>query len=286
LAAGGAAVEAETMSGRRDIRLFLADVDGALVTNDKVLTEAAKEAARDLRRAGIALAITSGRPPRGMSMLIEPLALEGAIAGFNGGVFVNPDLSVIESHLLDPATAKQALDLILGQGLDAWVYTADEWLIRDKKAPHVDREAWTVKFDAKIVASFSDAHLAHAVKIVGISDDLELVAACEKAAQKVLGKKASAARSQPYYLDVTSPEANKGVVVETLSKLMKIPPAQIATMGDMPNDVSMFRKSGLSIAMGNASDAVKAQASAVTDSNENEGFAKAVRKFILRRDAA
>ena len=274
------------MSGQRDIRLLLADVDGTLVTQDKVLTDQTVAVAQGLREAGITLAITSGRPPRGMSMLIAPLALEGAIAGFNGGVFVNPDLSVIESHLLDPETSKEALDLILGQGLDAWVYTADEWLIRDATAPHVAREAWTVKFDAKIVASFSDAHLASAVKIVGISDDLDLVAACEQAARKALGKKASAARSQPYYLDVTSPEANKGNVVETLSKLMNIPPAQIATMGDMPNDVSMFLKSGLSIAMGNASDAVKAQASAVTDSNENEGFAKAVRKFVLRRDAA
>ena len=48
----------------------------------------------------------------------------------------------------------------------------------------------------------------------------------------------------------------------------------------------MFRKSGFSIAMGNSSDEVKAQASAVTDSNENEGFAKAVRKFVLRAAAA
>jgi Cof subfamily protein (haloacid dehalogenase superfamily) len=274
------------MSKHRDIRLVLADVDGTLVTQDKVLTEAAKEAARELRHVGIALAITSGRPPRGMSMLIEPLALETAIAGFNGGVFVNPDLSVIESRTLDPMIAKQALDLILGQGLDAWVYTADEWLIRDPKAPHVAREAWTVKFDAKLVASFTDAHLARAVKIVGISDNLDLVASCEKAAQNALGGKASADRSQPYYLDVTHPQANKGMVVGTLSKLLNIPPAQIATMGDMPNDVPMFRKSGFSIAMGNSSDAVKAQASAVSDSNENEGFAKAVRKFVLRQAAA
>ena len=273
------------MSAQRDIRLVLADVDGTLVTSDKVLTEAAKDATRELGHAGIALAITSGRPPRGMSMLIEPLALKTAIAGFNGGVFVNPDLSVIESHALDPAAAKEALKLILGQGLDAWVYTEHEWLIRDRKAPHVAREAWTVKFDAKLVPSFTDAHLAHAVKIVGISDDLELVASCERAAQNVLGRKASAHRSQPYYLDVTHPQANKGTVVATLSRLLNIPPAQIATMGDMPNDVPMFRKSGFSIAMGNASDAVKAQASAVTDSNENEGFAKAVRKFVLRRDA-
>jgi hypothetical protein len=114
-----------------------------------VLTEAAKAAARALHDAGIVLAITSGRPPRGMSMLIEPLALKGAIAGFNGGVFVNPDLSVIESHTLDPATAKETVKLILGQGLDAWVYTEEEWLIRDKEAPHVARETWTVKFDAQ-----------------------------------------------------------------------------------------------------------------------------------------
>src|SRR6185312_488609 len=123
------------------------------------------------------------------------------------------------------------------------------------------------------------------VKIVGVSDDLDLVATCEKAAQKSLREKASAARSQPYYLDVTNPRANKGTVVATLSTRLNIPMEQIATIGDMPNDILMFRKSGFSIAMGNASDAVKAQASAVTDSNENEGFAKAVRKFVLRSAA-
>ena len=269
------------MSAGPDIRLLLADVDGTLVTQDKVLTEAAIAAARALRDAGVALAITSGRPPRGMSMLIKPLALQGAIAGFNGGVFVNPDLTVIESHTLEPQAAAEVLKLILDEGLDAWVYTADEWLIRDRNAPHVAREAWTVKFDPKVVASFTAEHLAHAVKIVGVSDDLGQVAAAEKAAQDALGGEASAARSQPYYLDVTHPQANKGAVVTTLSRLMDIRPEQIATIGDMPNDVLMFRKSGFSIAMGNASDEVKAQASAVTDSNEDEGFAKAVHKLLL-----
>ena len=269
------------MSGHPDIRLLLADVDGTLVTQDKVLTDAAKAVVRELHDAGIAFAITSGRPPRGMAMLIAPLALRTPIAGFNGGVFVNPDLSVIESHALDPTTAKQAVALILEQGLDAWVYTEDEWLIRDPNAPHVAREAWTVKFDATVVASFTDAHFAHTVKVVGVSNDLDRVAECEKVAQRTLGQRASAARSQPYYLDVTHPLANKGTVVDTLSKRLNIAPAQIATIGDMPNDVLMFRKTGVSIAMGNSSDEVKAQASAVTDSYENEGFAKAVQKFVL-----
>jgi hypothetical protein len=274
------------MSQERDIRLLLADVDGTLVTSEKVLTEDAMAAAHDLRAAGIVLAITSGRPPRGMQMLIEPLALQAPVAGFNGGVFVHPDLSVIESHTLDPTIAEETLELILDRGLDAWVYTEDAWLIRDRNAPHVAREAWTVKFDAEVVASFTPAHLARAVKIVGVSDDRDLVAACERAAQEKLGANASAARSQPYYLDVTHPQANKGNVVATLSKLLRIPSEQIATIGDMPNDVLMFRKSGFSIAMGNASDEVKSQANATTDGNENEGFAKAVRKFLLHRDPA
>lgn len=263
------------------ISLVLADVDGTLLTKDKVLTSRAADAVKALAAADIAFAITSGRPPRGMAMLIEPLALRTPIAGFNGGVYAHPDLSVIESRTLDPATAKKAVALILDQRLDVWVYTVDEWLIRTLDAPHVAREAWTVKFNAKVVPAFTDAHLAHAVKIVGISDDLDLVAACEKLVQKTLGQKASAARSQPYYLDITHPQANKGAVVATLCRLLNIPPEQIATFGDMPNDVLMFRKSGLSVAMGNSSDEVKAQASAVTDSNEEEGFANAVRKFVL-----
>ena len=270
------------MNGHKDIKLLLADVDGTLVTQDKVLTDQSVAAAQELRDAGVMLALTSGRPPRGMSMLIVPLKLEGEIAGFNGGVFVKPDLSVIESHLLDFAAARETLQLILDQGLDAWVYTEKEWLIRDAKAPHVARETWTVKFDAKVVSGFTDDHLKNAVKIVGVSDDLDKVAACEKLAQQKLGDKASAARSQPYYLDVTHQQANKGAVVLSLAKLQNISPEQIATIGDMPNDVLMFRKSGFSIAMGNASDEVKSQASAVTDSNQDEGFAKAVRKFILK----
>jgi hypothetical protein len=269
------------MSGK-DIKLLLADVDGTLVTQDKALTEQAIAASRELHAAGITLALTSGRPPRGMSMLIEPLKLQGAIAGFNGGVFVNPDMSVIDSHLLDFKVAKETLQLILDQGLDAWLYTEKDWLIRDAKAPHVARETWTVKFDARVVKQFSDEQLKDAAKIVGVSDDLDKVAACEKLAQQKLGDRASAARSQPYYLDVTHPQANKGGVVLMLAQLNKIKPEEIATIGDMPNDVLMFKKSGLSIAMGNASDEVKSQATEVTDSNQDEGFAKAVRKFILK----
>ena len=275
---------ADGLAARGGISLLLADVDGTLVTEDKVLTERARAAVHRLHEAGVRFAITSGRPPRGMAMLIEPLALDTPIAGFNGGVYVAPDLSISGERTIAPEAARRAFDLMREQGLDVWVYCGNEWLIRDPAAAHVEREAWTVKFSPTVVDDFADA-LQRAAKIVGVSDDHELVRRCESDIRKALGTSASAARSQPYYVDVTHPEANKGAVVEHLSTALGIPSERIATIGDSPNDMLMFRKSGLSIAMGNASDEVKRQADVVTDSYNDEGFAKAVERFILRSDA-
>jgi Cof subfamily protein (haloacid dehalogenase superfamily) len=263
------------------ISLLLADVDGTLVTHDKVLTEGAQSAVRRLREVGIRFAITSGRPPKGMAMLIDPLRLDTPIAGFNGGVFVQPDLAIIEERTLPPDVAAKTIDLILNHGLDVWAYAGNDWLVRDPKAPHVDRESSTVKFLPRVVGDFGGV-LDKIVKIVGVSDDHDLVKRCEADAQARLGDGATAARSQPYYLDVTHHDANKGFVANYLSRVIGIPPAEIATIGDQPNDVLMFHRSGFSIAMGNASDDVKRQASATTDSCDDEGFAKAVVRFILR----
>ncbi|MGZ4821496.1 MAG: Cof-type HAD-IIB family hydrolase [Terriglobales bacterium] len=263
-----------------NIRLVIADVDGTLVTQNKILTPRAIEAVQRLRQAGIAFSITSGRPPLGMQMLIAPLALTEPIAAFNGGVLVRPDLSVISQNFVPANTGARVIEAILRHGLDVWVYTDRDWLVRDASAAHVAREQWTVRFAPTVVPDFAP-HLDRVAKIVGISDDLPAVAACEADVQRDCGNQVSAARSQPYYLDVTHPDANKGHVVTALSELLSIPPAQIATIGDMPNDVLMFRKSGLSIAMGNASADVQRQAQFVTTSNEEEGFAKAMEKLIL-----
>jgi Cof subfamily protein (haloacid dehalogenase superfamily) len=207
------------------------------------------------------------------------------VAGFNGGVFVKPDMTIMEEHVLTADVARRALDVILHHRMDAWVYSGKDWLVRDRNAPHVAREQWTVKFAPTVIADFNEV-LDNAVKIVGVSDDHDLVVHCEKDAQDALGTGASAARSQPYYLDITHPDANKGTVVTTLSRLLSVPVSEIATIGDMPNDVLMFRKSGLGIAMGNASPDVQAQADMVTDSYDDEGFAKAIEQFILHREGS
>jgi Cof subfamily protein (haloacid dehalogenase superfamily) len=262
------------------VRLLLADVDGTLVTNDKVLTERSVEAVRRLHEAGVLFAVTSGRPPRGMEMLIEPLALSTPIAAFNGGLVVQPDMSVIDQKVIPEALVAQIVGLIDSSGLDVWVYRGPNWYVRDLDAPHVAREAFTVQFKPTLVDSL-DGITDDVAKIVGVGDDHDLVASVTAAAHDRFGDHVSAARSQPYYADVTHPDANKGEVLKFLSARYGIAPQEVATIGDQANDVLMFAHSGLSIAMGQSDREVQRAARRVTDSNQEEGFATAVERFIL-----
>jgi Cof subfamily protein (haloacid dehalogenase superfamily) len=262
------------------IRLLIADVDGTLVTQQKVLTDRALQAVQSLRNADILFAVTSGRPPRGMEMLVEPLDLQTPISAFNGGIIVNPDMTVIEQRVLPEQLVPALIELMKSFELSAWIYRGADWYVLDPKGPHVDREAWTVKFQPTVVSSFDD--LTHGVaKIVGVSDDHEAVAKATAAAHDRFGDHVTAAASQPYYLDVTHPLANKGEVAKYLTRRYHLATEEVATIGDMPNDVLMFAHSGLSIAMGNADPEVQRAARRVTATNEKDGFAEAVSRFVL-----
>jgi hypothetical protein len=268
---------------RPRIELVLADVDGTLVTDDKQLTERAIAAVRSLKEAGVKFAVTSGRPPRGMQMLLEPLQLELPLAAFNGGLFARPDMTVIEERSIDPALVPEIVELIGEHQLDVWLYRGSDWLLRDAHAAHVKKEADTVDFAPTVLDSLEgiDERIA---KIVGIGDDPARMAKAEADARERFGEHVSAARSQPYYLDVTHPEANKGAVLHHFSREYGIPLERIATLGDQPNDMLMFKGAGMSIAMGNAGEEVKAAATHVTASNEDEGFALAIERYVLGED--
>jgi len=263
------------------VRLLLADVDGTLVTSDKTLTDRAIAAVHALGEAGVVFAITSGRPPRGMAMLTGPLGIQTPIAAFNGGLLVDRDMSVVEQRVLPEDLVRPVAALLADYALDVWVYRDADWYVPDPAGAHVAREAATVRFEPKVMTSL-DGLTGRVAKIVGVSDDLDAVARAARAAHDQFGDHVTAARSQPYYLDVTHPQANKGAVAQYLSARYHIPAEAIATIGDMPNDVLMFAHSGLSIAMGNASPDVQRAARRITASNDEEGFATAVERFILR----
>ncbi|MGJ4953462.1 HAD family hydrolase [Bradyrhizobium sp. HKCCYLS20291] len=265
------------------IALVVSDVDGTLLTKDKVLTERAAKAARELRDSGIAFTITSSRPAIGMGFLIAPLQIDLPVGPFNGSSMIGPDMRPIEQSLIPADAVERCIGLLHQHGIDIWVFTADAWLTRNPDGGYVPNEQRAIRADPTIIDDFSP-YLSNACKIVGSSSDFELLAACEGEMQTLLGSEATAIRSQSYYLDVTPPGRDKGTFVTAMAQRLGIPLDAVATIGDMHNDVAMFKVSGLSIAMGNASDDVKSHAKRVTTSNQDEGFANAM-EMILAENA-
>ena len=261
------------------IALVVSDVDGTLVTTEKLMTDGARAAVRKLREAGIGFTIVSSRPTIGMDFLIEPLAITLPIGAFNGSSIVDAQLKPIEQHLIPAATAQRSLDVLNEFGADIWLFTNDKWLTRNPDGEYVGHEKRAIKHDPTIVTDFTP-YLTGACKIVGASSDAAMLRRCEAAMQQAVGDQAIAVRSQTYYLDVTPPGHDKGTFVEAMARRLGIATDAVATIGDMQNDLAMFAKSGISFAMGNATDDVKARATHVTDSNERDGFAAAIETVL------
>lgn len=264
------------------IRLVLSDVDGTLVTPTKELTREAIRAVQRLNDDGIFFALTSGRPPKGLAMFIEPLNITTPLAGFNGGLVVNRAFDILQELTIRDDLVGAIIDTLSDAGVSVWVYQGTDWFVLDLNGAHVAHESAVCQFAPSQLANFDQVR-GDIVKIVGVSDEPTRMASATVALDAAFAREVSATNSQTYYLDVTHQDANKGGIVDYLASAYKLDRSEIATIGDMDNDVLMFERSGVSIAMGNASDDVKAQASYATSSNEENGFALALERFVLNR---
>jgi Cof subfamily protein (haloacid dehalogenase superfamily) len=264
------------------ISLVISDVDGTLVTSQKRVTERTRAAVAALHARDIRFTVVSSRPPFGLRMLIDALGITIPVAAFNGGAIVSPALQILNQRGIDRDVARNIVAFLDGQRVGVWLFTGEEWLTRDLGGAHVSHETITVQQRPRLVENF-DAVLDQAGKIVGVSNDFARLQAIERDARARFATRASAVRSQPYYLDFVAPAVDKGLAVRELAEGTGVPLGEIVTLGDMENDVPMFHQAGFSVAMGNASDSVKGEARETTLSNDEDGFAAAVEKFILPR---
>ena len=153
----------------KKISIVLADVDGTLVDSQKRITQRAKAAIQKLSDAGIKFAVTSGRPPRGMTMIADQVKLSAPIAAFNGGMLVDPGtMKVLTQQTLDDETARAVIERIDGYGLDVWVYAGVDWYLRNINAPHREKEERTVQFAPIEVKDFGAAFKQGVAKVVGV----------------------------------------------------------------------------------------------------------------------
>jgi len=267
------------------VKLVVSDIDGTLVNNARELTPRARKAVFALREAGIRFTVISARPPSGVAPLMAALQIVEPVACFNGALFVNPEHKPVAEKTMRPEDVLRVGHTIQSYGLDVWLYSPQGWFVSNLHGPHVEHQTWLVQLQPQAIREL-EALSTGVWKMVGVSDTFDTVVRCEAQLQQDLSLQVSATRSQSYYLDVSHRDANKGAALEQIARLTGVPNAKIATIGDMPTDVFMFKGSGISIAMGNASADVQSAATYITASNEEDGFAVAMERYFLARNSA
>lgn len=268
------------MSDAPAVTLVISDLDGTLVDKQKKLSQATIDAVDRLRAAGIGFTIISARPRSGMMPIAAALDLDAPMGAFNGGTIFHRDGTVLMQQRIDPEIVHAMFALVGDAAVDRWLFADDHWHASTDHGLHVDHERIASDRAPIVTTDFTPLY-DRADKLTFVSDDPVLLGGLHDRARAAFGDRATVAQSQTYYLDVTALRANKGDGIAQLAAAMHTPLGGVAVIGDQYNDLPMFARAGLAIAMGQAPAEVRAQARYTTASNEDDGVAHAIDEIVL-----
>lgn len=267
-------------------KLIVLDLDGTLTNSEKEITPRTKAALMQAQEAGVKVILASGRPVAGIAPLAEELQLKrygGFILAFNGGKIIDckEQKTVCESIL--PGHLIPELHRIAGEnGVTILSYNDRAIITENPDDPYVAVEANLNKMPVERAASFPAAICFPVPKCL-IVGDAEKIVRLETLIQQRFGGAISAYRSEPFFLEVMPLNIDKAQSLGRLLDLIGIGRAETIACGDGYNDLTMIRFAGLGVAMANAQPAVREAADYITLSNEEDGVAQVVDKFVLHR---
>ena len=266
------------------ISLVVTDLDGTFLNDKSEISPRALAAAQALPAQGVHFTICSARPTWAVVSIAEQSGVTLPFGALNGSVILNSQLQVLKQHLLGPRRTRKSIEFFRSRGVNVLLMTATDWYVLDRNGDFVEEEVRVCKREPHVVESF-EPYLSQTVTIVGVSKDAERISSLQRELATRYGKGASVVRSNPNYVNVTNAKANKGSFVRWVSRTLRVPKAQIACLGDMPSDARMFPWCRLGIAMGNAPEEVKSQATYVAGHHAEDGWAKAIEELVLNKVA-
>ena len=266
------------------IKLIATDIDGTLLSSERIITERSLRAIRAAREKGITVAIATGRFPENAYMLLEDYGLRLPIIGVNGARIVDESLQEISSHEMNPAAVGETLNVLLNAGSDFFIFgdhaicTATRQRLHHSELSHGDRIK-ALGFQYYHGKEEVEEFVArHAVYKFFVCDNMPL-----PPIRQALSAVAGIDLTQSWYnnIEIMPAGVDKGQGVRDMARAMGLSMDQVMTLGDQSNDIPMLKAAGWGVAMGNASEETKSAARFVTASYAEEGFAKALETYAL-----
>lgn len=260
--------------GRRGLAF---DLDGTVLRSDHTVSRAVAAVIAQISARGIPIVLVSARPPRSVLAIARALGLAGRMVSLNGALIADTSGSIIDANLLGARAVSGVLEAMPGYpDLTAHYYRRFDWLTTGYD-DGVHSETKIVGFSPTVVADREAIADISKIMIVGPAASLERLEAEIAIADWVV----TAHRSKPTYLEVTSIGVTKAAGLEAVAKANGLALTDFTAFGDGDNDVSMFQACGYGVAMGNASERLKAVADVVIGTNDEGAIAHYLAENVL-----
>lgn len=268
-----------------DYKMIVLDLDGTLTNRDKIITKHTKEVLKQAMERGKIVVLASGRPTCGVTPLAEELELEkygGYILSFNGGVIQNcRTKEIVAKQMLPVEINRKIAELAEKEQVALMSYEESDIITSDEENPYVQLEAKINHMKIRQVEDMGD-YVDFAVPKMIMTDDGDYLSAVEGRVKAALGGNFSVYRSEPFFLEILPKGIDKAQRLETLLQLVGISREEMIACGDGYNDLTMIQYAGLGVAMENAVLPVRKAADYITLSNNDDGVAHVVEKFLLK----
>ena len=265
-------------------KLIALDMDGTLLRNDGSISERTQQAIAAAKALGVKVVLASGRPITGMEKFLQQLTLTGHedyVLSYNGSLVQNVGSGeVLASRLLTGLDARYLATISQQLGVNIHAFSEPQGLIapRNSRYTELERSHNDLSLTELDFASLADEEPILKVMMV---DEPEILAQAVSRLPPEVYQRYTVVQSTPYFLEFLHPQSNKGSGVAALAEHLALPAESIICVGDAGNDAHMLSYAGLGVAMGNATEEIKAMADFVTLSNEEDGVAHVIERFIL-----
>lgn len=265
-------------------KMIVLDLDGTLTNSRKEITPRTKQALMQAQAKGIHVVLASGRPTYGIMPLAEELELKkygGFILSFNGGKIINCiDGAVLFEQKLDEKLVPLLYDEAMKAGMDILTYQGEGIAATDKENRYVQEEAFINKMPVVQYNDFLGQLVYPVNKCLIVGDPSPLHELELRLAEKMEGKM-EVYRSADYFIECVPRGIDKARSIDRLITTLGIRREEVIACGDGYNDLSMISFAGLGVAMANAAEGIRQKADFITLSNEEDGVAHVVERFIL-----
>lgn len=265
-------------------KLIALDMDGTLLTPEGQISPRTHAAIAAARARGVTVVLTSGRPLEGMTAYLAELGLTGPddyVICYNGALVQKvADQRIIRSNLLSGRDASAIAHLAEELGVNVHGFSVRQGLIAPRVSHYTEHESRLIGQPINLV-DFATLPADEQVMKVMMIDPEPLLSRAIAQLPAELYQRYTVVRSAPYFLEFMNKLSNKGTGVAALAEHLGITADEVIAVGDAGNDRHMIEYAGLGVAMGNATDEIKALAQHITSRNDEEGVARVIEQFVL-----